>query len=211
MARALSKNHVAAEPYLLPYLRAAEKHGAAFPSLLWASPETQAARFDAIERLGNLHGKSVLDVGCGRADMLEYLLLRGVRPADYIGIEAVEDLAAAAEANCRRLPDAAILRADFVRDPAKMFVAADVVLFSGSLNTLDETELDRTIRRAFDAAAETLIFNFLCHSHLAGASYLRWRRSEAVIAFAKTLTPHIRTLDDYLPGDFTIALHKNDL
>lgn len=200
---------MAAEPYLLPYLRAADKHGAAFPSLLWASPDTQAARFDAIERLGNLHGKSVLDVGCGRADLLKFLLGRGVRPADYIGIEAVEDLAAAAEVNCRRLPDAAVIRADFVRDPAKMFVGADVVIFSGSLNTLDEIELDRTIRRAFDAAAQTLIFNFLCHSYLAGASYLRWHRSDDMIAFARQLTPHIRTLDDYLHGDFTIALHKS--
>src|SRR5438045_4009908 len=54
-------------PYLLPYLKAAELHGSGFGSLLWASPETQATRFDAIERLGRLHGKSVLDVGCGRA------------------------------------------------------------------------------------------------------------------------------------------------
>ena len=56
MGRVLSKNHLAPEPYLLPYLRAADKHGAEFPSLLWASPQTQAARFDqkpgALHRLG---------------------------------------------------------------------------------------------------------------------------------------------------------------
>ena len=54
MGRVLSKNRVAPEPYLLPYLRAAEKHGSAFPTLLWASPQTQSKRFDAIQRLGNL-------------------------------------------------------------------------------------------------------------------------------------------------------------
>ena len=77
-------NNPAPLPYLQPYLKAAERHGAGFGSLLWASPETQAARFGAIERLGRLHGKSVLDVGCGRADLLVYLLSRGVRPADVM-------------------------------------------------------------------------------------------------------------------------------
>src|SRR6478735_5442670 len=113
----LPKNETATEPYLLPYRRAADKHGADFPSLLWASPDTQAARFDAIERLGRLHGKSVLDVGCGRADLLGFLLARGVRPADYTGIEAVHALADAAGRTCAASAvPARVLRADFVRE-----------------------------------------------------------------------------------------------
>src|SRR5437868_2395141 len=138
VGRVLSKNHLAPEPYLLPYLRAADKHGAEFPSLLWASPQTQAARFDAVARLANLHHKSVLDVGCGRADLLDFLLDRNVRPSDYTGIEAVEDLAAAAEAKRRRFGDLRVVRADFVREPLRLFVAADVVVFSGSLNTIED-------------------------------------------------------------------------
>lgn len=208
MGRVLSKNRVAPEPYLLPYLRAAERHGSAFPTLLWASPQTQSKRFDAIERLGNLHGKSVLDAGCGRADLLTFLLDRGVRPDDYVGIEAVEDLAAAAEINCRRLPGATVIRADFVREPARLFAGADVVVFSGSLNTVEDAEFYETLRRAFDAAAESLVFNFLCHSYLAGAAFLRWRRATDVIDFATRLTPDVRTLNDYLHGDFTIAARK---
>jgi SAM-dependent methyltransferase len=210
VARTLSKNHIPPEPYLLPYLRAADKHGGEFPALLWASPQTQAARFEAIERLGNLHGKSVLDVGCGRADLLGFLLDRGVRPADYVGIEAVEDLAAAAEITCRRLPDSTILRADFVREPLRLFTGADVVVFSGSLNTIEDVDFYTTIRRAFDATAERVVFNFLCHSYLAGADYLRWRRPADVIAFAATLCDDVHTCDDYLHGDYTLALCKND-
>jgi SAM-dependent methyltransferase len=206
----LSKNHIPPEPYLLPYLRAADKHGADFPSLLWASPQTQAARFDAIERMGDLNGKSVLDVGCGRADLLAFLLDRGVTPADYVGIEAVEDLAAAAEVTCRRLPHSTILRADFVREPLRLFAGADVVVFSGSLNTVEDADFYTTIRRAFDATAERLVFNFLCNSYLAGADYLRWRRHEDVTAFASTLTGDVRPCDDYLHGDYTLALCKND-
>jgi SAM-dependent methyltransferase len=206
----LPKNEIAAEPYLLPYRRAADKHGSDFPSLLWASPQTQAARFDAIERLGRLHGKSVLDVGCGRADLLDFLLDRGVRPADYVGIEAVDELAAAAEAKRHRMKGVRILRADFVREPLRLFVAADVVVFSGSLNTVEDGAFYTTVRRAFEACAETLVFNFLCNSYLAGADYLRWRRPVEVIEFASRLSPDVRTLDDYLHGDFTVAVHKTE-
>jgi hypothetical protein len=55
-----------------------------------------------------------------------------------------------------------------------------------------------------------VVFNFLCNSYLAGADYLRWRRPDDVIAFARQLTPGVRTLDDYLHGDFTVALRKTD-
>jgi len=197
-------------PYLVPYLKAAERHGAGFGALLWASPETQATRFDAIERLGRLHGKSVLDVGCGRADLLAYLLGRGVRPADYTGIEAVAELASAAADNCAgaRVP-ARVIRADFLREPLRLFVGADVVVFSGSLNTVEDGPFYDTLRRAFEATADTVVFNFLCSPYLAGADYLRWRRPADVLDYCSQLTRDVRTSDDYLQGDFTVALRAD--
>lgn len=194
-------------PYLAPYRRAARAHGAGFGSLLWASPSTQAARFDAIARIYPLDGKSLLDVGCGRADLLDFLRARGVRPADYIGIEAVDELADAAAR--KQAPSVRILQTDFVRDPARMFVGADVVVFSGSLNTADDEVFYATLRRAYDAAAEALVFNFLCSPMLAGQSYLAWRRPDAVLRFARGLEGgEVRTLEDYLEGDCTVAVCK---
>ena len=194
-------------PYLAPYRRAARAHGAGFGSLLWASPSTQAARFEAIARIHSLEGKSLLDVGCGRADLLDFLRARGVRLADYIGIEAVDELADAA---ARKQADGVrIIRADFVQDPARMFVGADVVVFSGSLNTADDEVFYATLRRAYDAAAEALVFNFLCSPMLAGQSYLAWRRPDDVLRFARGLEGgEVRTLADYLEGDCTVAVAK---
>jgi SAM-dependent methyltransferase len=174
--------------------------------LLWATPRTQAARFAALTRLVGLHGKSILDVGCGRADLLDFLLAQRLKPAHYVGLEGVAALADAAEAKGH--PDAVIVRADFVREPLRMFVAADVVYFSGSLNTLDPSSFYATIRNAYDAAAETLAFNFLASSDLAGMSYLHWHQPNEVWAFCKSLTNDVRRLDDYLPGDTTFALTK---
>lgn len=192
--------------YLAPYLRASQQYGAGFGALLWASRKTQRARFEAIRRAYDLEGKSLLDAGCGRADLMEYLLDRNIHPADYVGLEAVEALAAAAKA--RNYPNAQIIRADFVRDPARLFVGADVVVFSGSLNTLDAQTFYATVRRAFDATAEAVVFNFLCSPALAGKDYLLWHQPEAVLGFAGQLAGNVHVLNDYLPGDCTVAMLK---
>ena len=198
----------AQEAYLQPYLAAARQYGAGFGALLWASSKTQRARFEAIREIYDLSGKSVLDAGCGRADLLRHLLDRGVRVAEYIGLEAVETLADAAEARNER--NARIIRCDFVRDPKRMFVAADVIVFSGSLNTMDAPTFYRTLGRAYDAAVEAVVFNFLCSPTLAGKDYLAWHRQEEVEQFARRTAAAVRVRSDYLRGDCTIALLKAD-
>lgn len=190
--------------YLTPYLTAARTHGGGFGSLLWASTTTQAARFDAIVRLKSPTGQSVLDVGCGRGDFLDFCIERQMVPADYVGIEAVAPLADAAVAKGHA--NATIVRTDFVQTPRSMFVGADVIVVSGSLNTLDDAAFYSTIRRMADATAHAVVFNFLASPHLAAADYLHWRLPSDVLAFARSLATEATILQDYLEGDATIAM-----
>jgi SAM-dependent methyltransferase len=192
--------------YLAPYVQATALYGAGFAALLWASPETQEARFDAAARAYDVAGKALLDVGCGLGDFHQFLISQGIRPARYIGLEAVPALADAAER--RGLPNTTIMRGDFVRHPTVMSVGADVVFFSGSLNTLGRTEFYATLRHAFHAAGEALVFNFLNSPALAGRSYLTWHTSRQVLSFARGLTGQVRLIEDYLPGDCTAVLEK---
>jgi cyclopropane fatty-acyl-phospholipid synthase-like methyltransferase len=192
--------------YLEPYRRAAERHGGGFKSLLWASEETQAARFEAICALVDFHGRSVLDVGCGRGDFLDYLIGRRVRTTSYVGIEGVAELAAAARE--KGWPNARIVEADFVSDPGQMYVGAQVVVLSGSLNTMDADAFYSTLRRAYEAAGEVLVFNFLSSTRLAGAAYLSWHPVAEVMGFAGTLSDRVRKVEEYLVGDCTVAMGK---
>ncbi len=194
------------ELYLAPYLDAAAEFGAGFGTLLWASPKTQRARFEAIRQTTDFDGKNLLDVGCGRADLLEYLLRQGVRPAEYLGIEAVEPLAEVAE--MRGSPATRIIRADFVREPRSLFTGSDIVIFSGSLNTLEDQEFYATLRHAFHAAGEALVFNFLSSDHLAGKAYLFWRDPADVTAFLISLGGTVRRSKEYLAGDCTLTVDK---
>lgn len=196
----------ATKDYLGPYVRATRKHGGGFGALLWASPTTQAARFDAISRLYPFDGAKVLDAGCGRADLLDFWIARDVRPAHYVGMEAVPALASAAKA--KQHADCLIVEADFVKEPARFLAGADVIVFSGALNTLDRGTFYATLRRAYDAAGKCVVFNFLSSPSLAAVEWLTWHQPQDVLAHARGMSPRIESLADYLDGDCTVAMWK---
>ena len=112
-----------------------------------------------------------------------------------------------AAASAPRVP-ARIIRADFVQEPARLFAGADIVMFSGSLNTLEHEQFYQTLSCAFDAAAEALVFNFLSSSMLAGQRYLKWRRIDDVLQFLRPMSSDIRVDSDYLAGDCTMCVLK---
>lgn len=195
------------QSYLKPYLNAADLHGDGFESLLWASPATQALRFEALMRLCNFTDLNLLDAGCGRADFLDFLVASKTPPAHYVGIEAVDALAGAAARKQHRR--CSIVRADFVRDPARLLVGANAIIFCGSLNTLSTADFYTTLGHAFSATADWLLFNFLCSPQLAHADWLTWHKPEQVQKFVDKLSGRVTMLNDYFDGDCTVALRKD--
>jgi len=195
-----------APAYLRPYLDAVERHGGGFESLLWASPSAQAARFAALARWCDLDRRTILDAGCGRADLLDYLLHVGIEPAKYIGIEAVEAIAFEAEKKSR--PMARIVVGDFIENPALLDQQADVVVFCGSLNTLSTEEFYQSLKIGWEKARRELAFNFLCSPRLASAKHLTWHRISDVLALAQGLTKDVVMDDGYREGDCTMVMRK---
>lgn len=193
--------------YLEPYASATRQFGSGFSSLLWASPKTQRMRFEAIRRIEDLSGQFVLDVGCGRGDLLEYLVTNGSQPSRYVGIEAMEELAEALR--MKRIDGASVVEGDFVREPSLMDVGAEVAIFSGSLNTLSPQQFYNTLRAALAAVGRGLVFNFLSSPGLAGKQYLHWHYQADVMAFCRSLSNDVSVLADYLEGDCTVCVRKD--
>jgi methyltransferase family protein len=194
----------ATPPYLVPYARARRERG--IRALLWDGPHDQTVRFEAIIRACPLEGRHVLDVGCGPADLLGFLGRRGINPSHYTGLEAQPWLARAARR--RRYDRCSIVEGDFVEQPEKLFVGADVVVFSGSLNLLSSKQFYRSLRQGWEATRRWLAFNFLCSPDLAGARWLVWHRRAAVLALAARLGALTRTEEGYEAGDCTVVMEK---
>jgi SAM-dependent methyltransferase len=205
----MAKRTDSSEPtpfYLLPYANARQQGARGIHALLWTGEEAQTIRFDAIVRNCPLAGLRLLDVGCGRADLLGYLLERGIFPAHYTGVEMIPATLRAARR--KRYERCDILAADFVREPEKLQVGADVVIFSGSLNTLAHTQFYRTLRAAWEAARQSLVFNFLSTMYWCGEDWLYWHRRDNVLDFCNSLGGEVSFDESYLGGDCTVVVRR---
>lgn len=153
--------------YLEPYREAVRMHGPGFEALLWRSQEFQVKRFEVLAEVTRPKGRIMADLGAGRGDLLEYLKATDQTPLRYIGVEGIEELVEPAR---KRLPESQWIIADFVKD-RDLFERlvdehnASMLLFSGSLNTLDERTALDVLDRAWDAlhgrTGGVLAFNFL--------------------------------------------------
>jgi hypothetical protein len=156
--------------YLAPYARAVAAHGTGFGALLICDRQWQEARFAVFANAIGLHGRRVADLGSGRADLLAWLAREGVACGSYVAVEAVPELHHYAIARHQQEDLAKFVFADFVRD-TELFprlideYQLDVLLFSGSLNTLAEADALAVLERAWVALAgkpgAVLGFNFL--------------------------------------------------
>jgi SAM-dependent methyltransferase len=192
--------------YLFPYHEARRQGARGFDALLWTSREGQRTRFDVIARMCPLADRRILDVGCGQADLLGRLLELGIVPAHYTGLEMIPATARAARR--RKYERCEIVRGDFVREPEKLRRGADVVVFSGSLNTLSRPQLYLTLRAAWEAAGEALVFNFLSSPLWCGEDWLTWHRRQTVLSFCRSLGGQPRFEEGYLEGDCTVAMAR---
>ncbi|TVQ59270.1 MAG: methyltransferase domain-containing protein [Phycisphaerales bacterium] len=201
--------------YLAPYRDALERHGPTFEATLWRNEDFQRARFAVLCETIDLTGRIVLDAGCGRADFARYLLEHEVQYGRYIGVDAMPELMDAGKA--LGAPECEFHVRDFVADPDAFTPVArppDVVVFSGSLNTLKLDDSMRVLDRAWDACTEALLFNFLSSrcpqaAHTAPDDPAQRYDPLGLLNWALARTPSVLFRQDYLQGhDATIAMWK---
>jgi SAM-dependent methyltransferase len=146
--------------YLEPYRKSQAKVGSDFEVTLWASPQSQRRRFQVFREMCMLDGKRVLDAGCSRGDLAEYLVEAGVNYEHYIGIDGLPEVIEFARA--RGLPRSEFHAGDFVREPRLLSIGRpDVVCISGTLNTMTDEQVFTVLEGAWQAAGQVLMFNFL--------------------------------------------------
>lgn len=171
----------------------------------YGRPETQARKFDVLTQVAPLDGKSVLEVGCGFADLARFIQNRG-NNITYTGIDLSPRMVAEAQ---RLAPDASIRRANVLDlDGEAEF---DLVFAVGVFYLLgdDAEEIGaRIIERMYRLAREAVAFSTL--SSLApdqeeGEFY--WGPAE-LVRVCSNITSRFVLRHEYHPRDMTVFLYK---
>ena len=172
------------------------------------SPEGQRVRYDMLASITDLNGKSVLDVGCGLGNFLEYMNEQGIK-VDFTGYEINSNFIC----ECRqKFPGVAFELRDIIQDPPEPG-GFDVVFFNGGLNTkIDDNEgvmrklLKVMVEACRELCAITLTSTYAGDSHR--HDFNHYFDPCQSFTFAKSLTNKVDLLHSYLPHDFTLVLYK---
>jgi SAM-dependent methyltransferase len=179
-------------------------HGPNWRGLGWQSRHNQERRFAVLLEVGPVSGTRVLDVGCGVGDLYGYMLRKGIR-AQYTGVDILPEMVAHAR---ERYPDAQFEVGDALQGlgPERF----DYVLCSGAFNVnfgSNQTAVQKILPELLACSTRGVAINFLSTRARERDTILYNYDPEAMLAFCRTLTPHVRLVEGYLSNDFTLYLY----
>jgi len=175
-------------------------------SLGWRNQASQQLRYDALVKVGNLTGASILDVGCGYGDLKAYLD-RYFSGVDYIGIDQQPEFIAEAKARYDGFKHTRFYQSDF---STAALPQVDYVFASGALGyrSRDDNFHTDMIGKLYGCATRALAFNMLDKKVFPKHDLLLGHDRDEILAYCRTLSPRVTCLADYLDDDFTVLMHR---
>ncbi len=180
-----------------------QSHGESCRTLGWGSREQQEHRFARVFASTPFAGRSVLDIGCGFADLLGALERANLTPSAYTGLDINPDFIAR---SAEKYPEARFLVASPLQvEPDQ--VSADVAVMLGLLN-FKQSELDnwtyaRTlVSKAFELCHEALVFDVLSTEltpDYPKEDFVFYYEPAKILELAFELTPFVSLHHDYRP------------
>ncbi|QCU89979.1 class I SAM-dependent methyltransferase [Thiomicrorhabdus sediminis] len=196
-----------------------ERFGYSAQALLWSSKEVQFKRFEVLSQVLAEGGDtvSVLDVGCGFADLYDYLLAQGFA-IDYQGIDLSADMVQSAKFQHKTIK---VEQGDlFDFNPAEQ--SYDYILLSGALNEVVESTTEQetessgeyakaVIKRMYQSCRKAVAFNLLDarHEWIRSRVDLQSFKPEEIVEYCRIFADKVTWQDDYLDNDFTVFLYKD--
>ena len=183
-----------------------ERYGAGTTRALgWRKIEGQWMRFDKLSQIGDLSGHSVLDAGCGHADLFPFLKKR-FSSVTYYGCEQIPELLQVAAQRYKREDNVVLLQGDFLD---KAMPVTDFVLASGSLSYRhsDDNFVYNAIEALFAKCRIALGFNLLSGG-VEPNTLLTAYHPDDILNFCRTLSKTVQIQVGYWPDDFTVFVYK---
>ena len=183
-----------------------ERYGIDPRALDWGSRESQELRFSALTGIGELGGTTILDVGCGMADLLDYLQ-RNRTNVDYTGYDLSPAMVNLAR---QRFPQIRLEVCDLMAEPEPS-LRFDYVLSSGIFylrQAMPMVYLEAMVRRMFALCRRGVAFNTLSTKALQRHGDEFYADPAEVLTICLEITPRAVLRHDYLPNDFTVYLYR---
>lgn len=174
-------------------------------ALYWSNETIQALRFKVLAEAGVATKDSLLDVGCGFADLKTWLVSQDIKTL-YTGIDISPDLIAVAR---KKYADTDLFVGDLY-DGAFKALSFDWVLLSGALNEPYHDKgkyAKKIIKEMYRICRKGIAFNLLNNKVVKAHDLQSFDMSE-VLDYCLTLCPDCILRNDYLDNDFTIYMRK---
>jgi SAM-dependent methyltransferase len=185
----------------------------------WGSEESQSQRFAYLLGVGEFGGapgfagKSVLDVGCGLGDLLDFTveaLPEEERPKEYVGIDLMERTVQTAR---ERHPDVEFIHGDVTEHEWKKR-QFDYVVASGIFSLAFDgwnTHVRRVVEKMFDLCRVGVAVNFLSSYHPKRAKESEYANPATTLdLLMRRISRKAVLRHDYRTNDFTIYLYRGE-
>lgn len=190
------------------YQKSFKKYGINPKAIQWQQTESATVRYKELVSDLDLEDKSILDVGCGFADMADYLLKK-YKKIDYKGVDIVSEFI---EICRKKYTNYKFVKTDYFSRPLKKVF--DVILCSGAMNTnINSADIYRkkAIKTMFDHVKIALSFN-LAGGYPQPKNNKNYRvyysDSLEILKYCLKLTSKVILRKAYRDKDFTIVMFK---
>ncbi|WP_141267042.1 bifunctional 2-polyprenyl-6-hydroxyphenol methylase/3-demethylubiquinol 3-O-methyltransferase UbiG [Thermodesulfovibrio sp. Kuro-1] len=165
----------------------------------------QLLRYEAVLKLINPEGKSLLDFGCGKGDFYGFLKQRGIK-CDYTGIDINPSLI---EVAIKNYPEAVFYVKDIEKEPLNRKFNYTLAIGVFNLAVQDIKELmERCLEILFQHTNEKLILTCLNKKTKLKDISVTYFTVEELEKISKKLTNSYQIVDNLIEGDLFLILNK---
>lgn len=183
--------------------------GSGFKSVGWSSKESQEMRFSNLIRGLDLNGKTILDIGCGQGDFINFLIKEKINFNKFIGLDISNPMINYCKKTFYDLENVTFFCGNFLDEIN--IPNFDYAFLSGTLSFKIDNNWDYTkalITKVFTNATGGIASNFL-------TSYVDFKveknfhyEPEIMFNFGKKLSKKVNLFHDYPLYEFTIQILK---
>ena len=177
----------------------------------WESEQAQHKRFEILHRYVALQGKKLLDVGCGMANLYDYLIKKGVN-FSYTGVDILESMIVSAK---QKRPGAELICADIFKHNPFEENSFDVTYSSGIFNINMGNNKDfliKAIELFLKLSREAVVFNLLHFKSPDKEEQYYYFNPDEIEDILEdkfsNLLDSVQIVEGYLQNDFTVILMK---